>query len=379
MKICYLARAKQLYFVRWYEYFINHGHEVHVISGDDSLINVGVEMPTGVNVHYIPEKKLRNQVVSFGYNLLRLPLIIKELKKITRQISPDVIHAHQITPSGLWAAVSNYHPFIMTPMGSDVLVHARENFIYRLITRYVFSKADLITSDSIILQEAILELGGRHEKNYIIQNGVDFKVFNPNVDGSNIRKKLGLGNSPVILSTRGIAPLYNIDCIVKAIPKVLESLPDAQFLFTYIKEDSISTVKELVKKLGFDASVKFIGCVDHKEIPFYHAAADILVSVPSSDSSPCSVYEAMACGTPVVISDLPWTKHFMKNRENAMIVPVKRSEAIAGAILDILHNHELKSKLTGAGLSTVRRYVDYQKNMEMMENLMENIIRKTRL
>jgi glycosyltransferase involved in cell wall biosynthesis len=376
MRICYLARAKQLYFVRWYEYFINRGHEVHVVSGDDRLINLDVEMPAGVNVHYVPEIKLRNQVISFGYNLLRLPLIIKELKKVIRNISPDIIHAHQITPSGLWAALSNCHPFIITPMGSDVIVQARENLFYKSITKYVLRKADLITSDSITLQEAVFELGGRPEKTHVIQNGVDFRVFNPEVDKTRIRRELSLGSSPVILSTRGISPLYNIDCIVGAIPKVLQYFPDARFLFlfAYVMEDSIIKVKELVKRLGVANAVRFIGFVNHQEMPFYYAAADILVSVPSSDSSPCSVYEAMACRTPVVISDLPWTKHFMRNGENAVIVSAKKPEAIADAILDVLHNDQLKNRLVDGGLSTVEMYVDYQRNMEMMENLMKKLI-----
>jgi glycosyltransferase involved in cell wall biosynthesis len=374
MRICYLARAKQLYFVRWYEYFINRGHEVHVVSGDDSLINLDVEMPAGVNVHYVPEIKLRNQVISFGYNLLRLPLIIKELKKIIRDISPDIIHAHQITPGGLWAALSHYHPFIITPMGSDVIIHARNKILYKFITKYVLKKADLITSDSITLQEAVFELGGSPEKTHIIQNGVDFKVFNSKVDKNKIRKKLGLGNCPIILSTRGISPLYNVDSIVEAIPKVLQSFPDSKFLFTYVMQESIGEVKELVEKLDITNSVRFVGFVDHKEMPFYLATADILVSVPSSDSSPCSVYEAMACRTPVVISDLPWAKHFMRDGKNAMIVPVRKSEAIADAILGILHNDQLKAGLVEGGLSTVEMHVDYQKNMELMENLMKRLV-----
>lgn len=374
MKICYFARAKQLYFVRWYEFFVNRGHEVHVISGDVSHIHIDVDMPPGVKVYYLPEKKLSNQVVSFGYNLLRLPFIIKELKKIIRQISPDIVHAHQVTPSGLWASLSNFHPFIMTPMGSDVLIHARENLLYKLITKYVLRKADLITSDSITLQDAIFELEGKAEKTHFIQNGIDLTVFNPDVDKSKIRKNLALGNSPVILSTRGITPLYNVDCIVEAIPKVLQSFPDAKFLFTYVMENSIARVKELVKRLDVVNSVGFVGFVDYNEMPFYHATADILVSVPSSDSSPCSVYEAMACGTPVVISDLPWTKHFMKNRENSLVVPTRNSEAIADSILEILQNEGLENRLIERGLLTVKEYVDYHKNMEMMESLMENIV-----
>jgi len=358
MRICYLARANQFYFVRWYEYFTRRGHQVYVLSGDISHMNRNLAVPAGVEVYFLPEKKLKGQEISFLYNLMRLPLIMSALKKIIRNLAPDIIHAHQITPSGLWGALSNFHPFIITPIGSDVMVHARENFFYKLITQYALRKADLITSDSFALRDAIFQFGGSQEKTHIIQNGVDFSVFNPNVDGHELREKL------------------DIDCIVKAIPRVLCSFPDAQFLFTYVMEDSLYSVEELVTKLGVENPVKFIGAVDYEEMPYYHSIADVLVSVPSSDSSPCSVYEAMACRTPVVVSDLPWTKHFMKNGQNAMIVPVNSPAATADAILKILHNDQLKSKLVEGGLSTVKKYVDYQKNMEMMENLMENIIRK---
>jgi len=337
-------------------------------------MNSNLAVPAGVEVYFLPEKKLKSQEISFVYNVMRMPLIMKELKKLIRKLSPDVIHAHQITPSGLWGALSNFHPFIITPIGSDVLVHARENSFYKLITHHVLRKADLITSDSFALRDAIFQFGGSPEKTHIIQNGVDFSFFNPNVDGRRLREKLGLGDSPVILSTRGIAPLYNIDSIVEAIPIVLRSIPRAQFLFTYVMEDSIHSIKELVSKLGIENSIKFIGPVDYEEMPDYHSIADVSVSVPSSDSSPCSVYEAMACNTPVVVSDLPWTKHFMKNGQNAMIVPVRRPEAIADAIVNILHNSRLRNKLIVAGLNTVREYVDYERNMEMMEILMKDVV-----
>ncbi|MCK4815716.1 glycosyltransferase, partial [bacterium] len=191
-----MARANQFYFVRWYEYFIRRGHQVYVLSGDISHMNSNLAVPAGVEVYFLPEKKLKSQELSFVYNLIRLPLIMKELKKLIRKLSPDVIHAHQITPSGLWGALSNFHPFIITPIGSDVLVHARENFFYKLITRYVLKKADLITSDSFALRDAIFQFGGSPEKTHIIQNGVDFSFFNPNVDGRRLREKLGLGDSP---------------------------------------------------------------------------------------------------------------------------------------------------------------------------------------
>lgn len=376
MKICFLLRTKDVYLKRWYEYFLDRGHEVHIVSGDESNVNIEVAIPTGVKVHYVPEKKLGNQKVSFGYNLLRLPLIIKELKKIIKKISPDIIHAHMITPCGLWAALCGFHPFVITPQGSDVIILARENLIYKLITRFVLKKADIITSDSFVLQDAIYECGGKQSKTHIIQNGVDLTVFKPGNYKNAIRERHGFGDAPLILSNRGITPLYNIDCIIKSIPSVLQTFPDAKFLFCYSYSSLVPDLKKLASSLGVSDSIIFNGFVKYEDMPFYQAAADINVSVPSSDSSPSSVYEAMACGTPVIISELPWTKYFMKNGENALMVPPQNPEAIANSIVEILKNNSLKNRLIKGGLSTVKKYVDYHRNMEMMEKLIEGHFRK---
>lgn len=374
MKICYLARSKEEPFPRWYEYFIKKGHEVHLISGDDSHINLDIQLPEGIKLHSLPEIRVGNPLFNFCFNFIRLPVILHKLKKIIREVSPDIIHAHQITPFGLWAALSDFHPFVITPIGSDVLLHARKHFVYGLITRYVLNKADLITGDSIVLEEAIEEFGGDHRKNHIIQNGVNFMVYHPEIDGSHIRTELNLGNKPVIFSPRSFTRLYNIDCIIKAIPDVLHDYPDAIFLFSYILTDMKEEIKSLVYELNIQNSVRFLGMIKQKDMPFYYAAADICVSVPSSDSSPGSVYEAMACATPVILSDLPWTKHFIRNEENALIVPVKSPEAIAKSIIRILQNKALSNKLIEDGLSTAKKYVDYHANMRKMEMLMEDVL-----
>lgn len=376
MKVCYLARSKEFYFYRWYEFFIGKGHEVHVISGNDSHVSCDMDKPKGVMFHYLPEIRLKNPTANFLYNLIRLPLIINTLNRLLKKISPDVIQAHQITPSGFWASLIKFHPFIMTPMGSDVLVHARKNFIYGLITRFVLKTSDLITVDSKILQEVVIDFGGSPKKVHIIQNGVDLSIFNPNLDKIKIRKRLALENSPIILSTRGINPLYNINCIVRALHRILQSFPTAQLLFLYpfFDKDYLFTIKTMVMELGVSNSVKFIGIVDIKEMPFYYATSDVVVSLPSSDSSPCSVYESMACGTPVIMSDLPWTKYFMKNGYNAIIVPTKDEALLADSIINLLKDNNLRDRIIKNSLATVNKYVDYQKNMELMEKLSYELV-----
>lgn len=375
MKIFYLTHANNFYFNRWYEYFIKHGHEVHVISGDDSLWDIESQLPEGVILHYLPEKKLKNKKLSFAYNFLRLPMIMKELKRLLREIKPDIIQAHQITPYGFWAALCGFRPFIMTPMGSDVLVHVKQIKLYGMITSYVLKKASIVTGDSITLNEASINFGAERKKVHLIQNGVDIRMFNENRDKMYLRNKLGLGNDPIILSTRTLNDLYNIDLVIKALPGILKKFPDAKLVLIYYSIENEESLKALVKELNIEKAVIFAGQIKYEDMPNYYVGADISVSVPSSDSSPCSVYESMASGTPVVISDLPWAKHFMKNGVNAIIVPLKNSDKIADAVIKVLGDKDFKKELRNNGIDTVKKYVDYETNMRMMEDLIFNLLR----
>ena len=376
MRICYIANAAyNLHFARWYNYFLEKGHEVHVVSGDPSRVTHEVTIP-GITVHYLPEEKLKSHVLSFGYNLLKLPLIIWELRRILKKISHDIVHAHQVYAEGMWAALADFHPFIVTPIGSDLLIHTHESFVLRIISNYVLRKADLITCDSVVLQDEIFRFGGTPDKTHLIFNGIDFSMFHSLVDSSVIRNKYKIGNSPLVLSVRNLDAVYNIDSVIKSIPAVLKFIPDAKFIFCYI-ETSVDQLNphKLVNELGLEGSVILAGTIPREDMPCYYAAADVCISVPSSDSSPNSVYESMACGTPVIVSDVPWTKHFMKDRQNCLMIPARDSGAISDAIIEILKNEHLRNRLAENAHSTVKRYVDYYINMEKLASLMDGLKR----
>lgn len=338
---------------------------------------VETQLPEGAILHYLPEKKLNNKKLSFAYNFFRLPLIMGELKRLLREITPHIIHAHQITPYGLWATLSGFQPFIMTPIGSDLLVLARKMKLYGIVSTYVLKKAALVTGDSIVLNETCIGFGAKRENVYLIQNGVDMRMFSDNVDKAFLRNRLGLCNGPIILSGRTIAPLYNIDCIIKAMPSILKCYHDAKLVLLYYSFEHEASLKALAKDLYVEDAIVFAGHVTYEEMPYYHAGADVSVSVPSSDSSPCSVYESMACGTPVVVSDLPWTEHFIRDGQNALVVPLRDPSAIASAVIKIIGERELKEKLKENGLATARQYVDYESNMKKMEELMENLLKNS--
>jgi len=146
-------------------------------------------------------------------------------------------------------------------------------------------------------------------------------------------------------------------------------------MFVYGFTDRESEMKKLAAQLGVDESTIFVGPVDYQEMPYFIAAADVCVSVPSSDSSPRAVYEAMACGVPPVISNLPWTKNFLVPDQNALFVPVKDHRKLVAAILRLLTDKELRRKIKEANLKLVDEKLNYHKHMAKMESIYQSLSR----
>lgn len=362
MKICYIASAKSYYHPKWFEYFVRKGHQIHLISPDTPR----VEMP-GVTIHCFPQ---------FKFNILRLAFTFLLggifSRKIINREKPDILHAIELD-EGFAAASSGFHPLVMTPNGSDLLVWAKKHLLVRIIAKYVFSKADVVTSDSVPLKEASIALGAPKDRNYIIQWGVDLTQFSPEVDGGKIREQYNLGDSPLIISSRALMPNYNNDTIIRCLPEVLKEVPLVKIMFVYGFRDRESEMKRLATDLGVDNSTIFVGPVDYQEMPHYFAASDVCLSVPSSDSSPRAVYEAMACGVPPILSDLPWTKDFITPEQNALLVPVRDYQALASAVLRLLSDEELRQKIIKANLKLVDEKLNYHKHMGQMESIYQSL------
>ena len=182
-----------------------------------------------------------------------------------------------------------------------------------------------------------------------------------------------LSDSPLILSTRALTPNYNIDTILHCIPDVLKEVPSAKFMFIYGFLDKEVEMKKMAADLGVDGSTIFVGPVDYHQIPYYIAAADVCVSVPSSDSSPRSVYEAMACGVPPILSDLPWAKDFITPDQNALLVPTRDHQLLSSTILRLLSNRELRERISKNNLKLVDEKLNYHKHMAIMESIYQSL------
>jgi len=139
MRLCFLADAQSIHTKRWVSYFADRGHEVHLISTE----SIKVDEIKNVKIHVL--KGLRRiKVVSFLINFL--PSII-QVRRLIKKTKPDIVHAHYVSTYGLLGVLTGFHPIIITPWGSDILVVSKKSKILELVTGIILRKANLITCD----------------------------------------------------------------------------------------------------------------------------------------------------------------------------------------------------------------------------------------
>lgn len=369
LRLCHIANPESVHNRRWLRYFAQRGYEVHLIL-----------------YHKPPTQKLDGVIVHdptprFGIRgLLHLERILK-IRRIIRRIKPDILHCHYIGNAGWWGALSGFHPLVLTAMGSDVLpkAGAYDGLLRRIMTPYTIRKADLITAGAQYTLDALKPFARKETPLCLIRRGVDFAVFYPCTSPSDLRKSRFIGDEfKVILSPRSLRPLYNIDTIVKAIPLVLKEIPHTIFVFIdFGAQDSPAYKKSLIaqiKALGISESVKFIKEVKHKKMPDLYNMADIVVSVPISDSQPSTLFEAMACSRPIVASDLPCYNDLFKENEAALLVPTKDHRALAKAFISLLKDEQLGKKIGTNGLNLVREIGDFYTEMKRVERLYQELL-----
>ena len=169
-------------------------------------------------------------------------------------------------------------------------------------------------------------------------------------------------------------PLYNLDKIALAADAVCTAVPQAYFVFAVLPvatdEAYDAKVRQILSKGAAKDRVRFVGSISHAAMPDYYRMSDVTVSIPSSDGTPMSVLESMACGTPVLVSRIPnYDKHYIEDQKTVMMVDQRYSGAIATALIKLLQDRSFTRPLAAEAERRVRATGSYDHQMAQMEEL----------
>jgi hypothetical protein len=151
--ICFLADGESIHTKRWIGYFVDRGHEVHLIS----------KRPCG-SLEGIKQHLIRRLSGSAAFAPLNWLLTAAQVRKRVHDIAPDILHSHYILDYGFYGSLTGFHPFVASAWGSDVLIAPKRWRIFGAATRYALRKADLITCDGVNSRKAMIDLGRSGKK-----------------------------------------------------------------------------------------------------------------------------------------------------------------------------------------------------------------------
>lgn len=372
LKICYIADANSVHTKRWLKYFVNRGHKIHLIPLADYNKKI-----SGVIYHNL---KIKFKTIP------KLQIIEKAIrsKKLIKRISPDIIHGHYVPGGGYLSYLSGFKPLIVTAWGSDIYSYRKQTLIRRILTKRTLQNADLITVDSNDLRSKAIKLGASEEKSYIIQFGVDTKLFHPGHNVSSLKRKLEIkDDEKVIFSPRMMKPIYNIDNIVRTFKLLRKNFSNLKLILkSYLEKDEgyKKYIETLVKKLGVREQTIFLGEIEYSTMAKLYNLSDVIVSISSTDGTPMSVLEAMACGCNIVASNIPSLQEWIKDGWNGYLVNVEDPEEISRKIEKCLFiKFDEHQKIIDRNLNIIKEKADYYSNMKRMEELYYDLMKGTLL
>ena len=378
MRICYLADGRYIHARRWLRYFSEHGNEMHLIS---------FAPMTSEHVRAIEATGARYGGELGAFHFKRFWLTTAQLRSLRRFLHReqiDVLHCHFLGSNAWYAALSGFRPLVITVMGGGDVCGPGwkpEGRQARLLTPYALRHADLITSWSRVMADAVRSYVREGTPVEVIHGGVDLTRFHAGPKREALREKLGLPHdAKIIFSPRLMRPLSNITQIAAAAAQVVEKVPQAHFVFVAPAEERNENyeaeVQKILRETGAAKNARFVGAIPHDEMADYHRLADLTISIPSTDGTPMTVLESMACGTPVVVSDIPdYDRSYIDPGATVLAAKHDDATAVATALLTMLREPDTAARLAAEAKRRVEETGSYEAQMSRMGKLYEDLVR----
>jgi len=268
------------------------------------------------------------------------------LKRTFMAEKPDVVHASWIPTYAFLAYLSKIKPLVSEVLGSDVILDHLLNPLTRSLVIKTLSYSNAVIVPAEHVKRKVLSYKVDNDKVFCIPVGVDTSRFHRDEENRRrIRSSMGIDDdTTLIICTRWHAPIYGIENIIRAIPK----LTHKRIIFLFVGTGPLLDYhKALAKDLGLFSKATFMEPVPNNELPKYLSAADVYISSSYSDGTSISLLEAMSCELPVIVTDILGNREWVSNEQNGLLIEKNDPSLIAKRILDIV---SLRSEWKRIGL-----------------------------
>lgn len=270
--------------------------------------------------------------------------LLSYVKKLHKEFGFDVILATWAYPDGFGSyliAKALKKPIVIKVHGTDINEYSKY-FLRRKLISHALKNSNAVIAVTGALKKKLSLIGVPEEKITVIPNGVNTDLFKP-IDQAECRKKLDLPlDKKIILYVGNFVPIKGVDILVKAFSELVRSYSNALLLL--VGDGSLEAkLHDNVKELGIEQGVIFSRRTTHDSIPFHMNACDIFCLPSRNEGCPNVVLEAMACGTPIVATNVGGVPELVNDSRLGMLVIPGSARFLTDALkeaLDRRWNHD---------------------------------------
>ncbi len=305
-----------------------------------------------------------------------IPLFLSFLRRVPEWKEYDLIHQFHIFPLGGVAVLAKRWlkiPLVTSCMGRDTYdPHIKTYKQFACYIAWVMNSSDIVTAPCRSVAEMAVKQGGK-KKIEIIPHGVDINRFNPNIDGTRTRRRLGLADDDVmVLSVQRLAKKKGLEYLLKAATLIRARKP--KFVIVG-KGPERNRLELLAKHLDIEGDVIFTSFVPDEELPEYYAACDIFVLPSLYEHFGLVFAEAMACGKPIISTKVGAAPEVIGDGKAGLIVSPADPNALAWAISRLTTDKGLREQMGEMGRHKVEREYDWNLIVKRYVDLYEMVLR----
>ena len=360
-RVVIVGDAAQFHLRRWANYFADSGWNVSVLTWNgDTLPGFRYE------VLVIPKSPKTAGAVA---RALQDAVTFIRFRRALRKLKPDVVHVFSLTSYAFATSVASPAPYIVTPVGTDILLELPATGLWRTVLRRALLRAARVHSDGFNVHAELLRLGVPSDTIYFGTYGVDLRRF---PESRRDRRPTG---EKTVVSTRRLEPVHDVRALVEAAPEILRACPGTRFVIggTGSQEESL---KHSACELGLQEHFRFMGFLEEPDLVRTLMDADLYVSTSVSESGlAASTAEAMAAGLPVVTTDVGDARRWIVGSRNGIVVPPGDPAALADAIIRLLRDDELARNLGRNNREVVEQSNNLENEMARFGQLYESVAR----
>lgn len=276
----------------------------------------------------------------FFYAVSLVPFLVR----LRRRFAFEVIDAHFAFPDGVAAALIGRLfrcPVVITLRGSIARLSTYR--LHRPQIRWALRRAARVTAVADYLRRIAIGIGVPGERVRVIPNGVDLGSFAPR-DRADARRACDLpADRPMLLTVAAVYAWKGQHMVVEALPGLLERFPRLLYLVvggTRPEEtDYVAALRRRVTELGLEDHVRFAGPKPHAELGRWFNAANVSVLATRSEGCPNVLLESLACGVPVVSTEVGGVPEIVRSGVDGILAPYGDLDALRAALQTAFQRH----------------------------------------